>query len=296
MDNKNTKKKRMNPRTRRTIVNVLMLLILVLGFAGLVWADAAYNDSNFECDFYRVKTKTAEERVRLVFLTDVHLKQYGNDNAALINNVRKLSPDLIILGGDLVLSESAEYSGMLSMCTQLSNIAPVYGVLGNHENVRIYYHSDAALPDKFIEAGVKLLRNQYETIVVKDMKIDIVGIDSSSNNFELYGAKEFMDGYNAADTGSYKIVIAHEPKVFDILTAYGYDFDFGMAGHVHGGIIRVPMFGGLYSVEEGWLPKYDSGIYTLDNGASLLVSRGLGNSTRVPRLNNVPELSVVDLY
>ena len=55
------------------------------------------------------------------------------------------------------------------------------------------------------------------------------------------------------------------------------------------------MFGPLYSAEEGFLPDYAGGSYTLANRATLIVSRGLGDSSQVPRINNVPELSVIDI-
>ena len=68
-----------------------------------------------------------------------------------------------------------------------------------------------------------------------------------------------------------------------------------MAGHTHGGIVRLPALGGLYSAEEGLLPVYDGGQHALDNGAELIVSRGLGHSGRVPRIFNLPELVVIDV-
>ena len=61
------------------------------------------------------------------------------------------------------------------------------------------------------------------------------------------------------------------------------------------GIVRLPKIGPLYSAEEGFLPDYAGGSYELANNATLIVSRGLGDSSRVPRINNVPELSVIDI-
>ena len=72
-------------------------------------------------------------------------------------------------------------------------------------------------------------------------------------------------------------------------------FDLALAGHTHGGIVRLPKIGPLYTAEEGFLPDYAGGSYTLANNATLIVSRGLGDSSRAPRINNVPELSVIDI-
>ena len=74
-----------------------------------------------------------------------------------------------------------------------------------------------------------------------------------------------------------------------------YSFELGLAGHTHGGIVRLPKIGPLYTAEEGFFPDYAGGSYTLANNATLIVSRGLGDSSWVPRINNVPELSVIDI-
>ena len=89
--------------------------------------------------------------------------------------------------------------------------------------------------------------------------------------------------------------MAHIPVLFDKqLSRYG--FDLGLAGHVHGGVVRLPFLGGLYSKEEGFFPRFTAGKYVLDGKQSLIVSRGLGDSSPFPpRINNMPELVVIDI-
>ena len=84
------------------------------------------------------------------------------------------------------------------------------------------------------------------------------------------------------------------PHVFHNTTRV-IQLELGLAGHNHGGIVILPGFGPLYSDEEGWLPKYADGEYTLKNGAKLIVGRGLGDSGGAPRINNVPVLVIVDV-
>jgi predicted MPP superfamily phosphohydrolase len=74
-----------------------------------------------------------------------------------------------------------------------------------------------------------------------------------------------------------------------------YDFDLGIAGHVHGGIVNIPLLGGLYSEEEGFFPTYYGGRNILSNQKPLIISRGLGDSSPIPRINNMPELVVIDV-
>ena len=96
------------------------------------------------------------------------------------------------------------------------------------------------------------------------------------------------------DPSEYCILMAHIPILFDKLSEYS--FDLGIAGHVHGGIVNVPFLGGLYSAEEGFFPRYTVGKYTLENRQTLIISAGLGDSSAFPpRINNMPELVVIDI-
>ena len=89
--------------------------------------------------------------------------------------------------------------------------------------------------------------------------------------------------------------MAHIPILFDTQLS-AYDFDLGIAGHTHGGIVKLPFIGGLYTNEEGFLPNYVSGKYTLNKKQSLIISAGLGDSSFFPpRINNAPELVVIDI-
>jgi hypothetical protein len=71
-------------------------------------------------------------------------------------------------------------------------------------------------------------------------------------------------------------------------------FDLVLAGHAHGGQIRLPIVGALYAPEQGWFPLYTSGIYARGT-TQMVVSRGLGRSVFPFRLLNPPELVIVQL-
>lgn len=122
----------------------------------------------------------------------------------------------------------------------------------------------------------------------------MIGIEGKPEDFASYGAKECMEAQEAEDQYDLRICIAHVPTYFPEKLG-NYSFDLGLAGHTHGGIVRLPKLGALYSAEEGLFPEYGGGVYTLDNKATLIVSRGLGDSDKWPRINNVPELSVIDI-
>ena len=293
-------KKKVTPEGRqkrwKRILLDLLILLAVLAVAALsILSDIRYNRTHYTAEFYQVHSRKLTESCRIVFLTDVHLREYGADNCDLVQDIRDLKPDLILLGGDLVTyGAGSSYDNMLSLCRQLTDIAPVCGVLGNHEDELYFLDGDQQLPDRFAEAGVNILRNEEARYTIHDNVISILGVEGAPEDFANYGAKEFMDSAEQETDYQFRICLAHVPTYFPDVLA-DYSFELGLAGHTHGGIIRLPKFGPLYSSEEGFFPEYAGGSYTLDNGGTLIVSRGLGDSSRVPRINNIPELSVIDV-
>lgn len=282
-------------RWKRLLLTATVLAILIATMARLLWENIRYNRTHYTAEFYQIHSRKLTRSFRIVFLTDVHLREYGADNCNLVQDIRNLKPDLILLGGDMATYDvGPSYDNMLSLCSQLAGIAPVCGVLGNHEDELYFLDGDTDLVDRFTEAGVRVLRNQETVYLINDNTISILGIEGNSRDFDKYGAREFMDRAEQKTNYDFRICIAHVPTYFpDALE--NYSFELGLAGHTHGGIIRLPMIGPLYSAEEGFFPTYGGGSYAMANGGTLIVSRGLGDSSAVPRINNVPELSVIDI-
>ncbi len=291
---KHAEKKAGKSRFKKGMQFLAKFLFLILLVAGGLAKNIYDNRTNYTAEFYQVSSRKLTHSIRVVFLTDVHLREYGMDNSDLVEDIENLSPDLILLGGDLVKDTENSYDNMISLCRQLSELAPVCGVLGNHEDVKIYHQGDEELVKRFEDAGVKILRNEETSYSLYDNTVSVIGIEGKPEDFASYGAKECMEAQEAEDQYDLRICIAHVPTYFPE-ELKNYSFDLGLAGHTHGGIVRLPKLGALYSAEEGLFPEYGGGVYTLDNKATLIVSRGLGDSDKWPRINNVPELSVIDI-
>lgn len=274
------------------ILIILLLLALIAGIAVFIYGQ--YTRTHYRISFYQETSRKVSGNIRIAVISDIHNREYGENNEALVSDLRALKPDLILLPGDMVIRENEDYQPMLDLVSELSGIAPCYGVLGNHESERIYYRDDRALPGKFENAGLKLLRNAMEEIRIGDNTVQLIGVEGTAYGFEEYGGREFMDKTDI-DPSAYCILMAHVPVLFDTqLSVYG--FDLGIAGHVHGGIVNLPFFGGLYSDEEGFFPHFTAGRYTLQNQQTLIISAGLGDSKAFPpRINNTPELVVIDI-
>ena len=290
---KQTKKKKHGfLRILLRILSIMLLLTLIIGT--VVFINGRYARTSYEIRFYQETSGKVSGNIRIAVISDLHNREYGENNEALISDLRTLKPDLILFPGDMVIREEENYRPMLNLVSDLSGIAPCCGVLGNHESERIYYRDDKALPEKFENAGLKLLRNAREEIRIGSDTVQLIGVEGTAYGFEEYGGREFMD-HTQIDPSAYCILMAHIPVLFETQLS-GYGFDLGIAGHVHGGIVNLPFLGGLYSAEEGFFPHFTAGKYTLQNQQTLIISAGLGDSKPFPpRINNPPELVVIDI-
>ncbi|MBQ3371758.1 MAG: metallophosphoesterase [Oscillospiraceae bacterium] len=292
MKKETAKKKHGFLRALLRILAVLLILALIIGIA--VYYYSLYTKTHYIISFYQETSKKVSDNIRIAVIADIHDREYGENNEVLISDLRALKPDLILFPGDMVIREEDDYQPMLNLVSALTEIAPCYGVLGNHESERIYYGNDKDLPEKFENAGLKLLRNSLKKIRIGKDTIQLIGVEGTAYGFEEYGGREFMDKADI-DPSAYSILMAHIPILFDSQLS-GYGFDLGIAGHVHGGIVNFPFFGGLFSDEEGFFPKFTAGKYILDNQQTLIISAGLGDSKPFPpRINNTPELVVIDI-
>ncbi len=240
---------------------------------------------------YSPKVKNGET-IRVIALADLHNSQFGQDNTELVNHIYNLKPDMIVIAGDMVNKNDPDTSIVLSLCNQLKEIAPVYYGFGNHEMVMIY-QNDIRLDYALEEMGIAIFKNTAVTAEIKGTTFLIGSLPSSAEGFyDDSRFAEYMGKYLEEDD-SFKLLITHfSDMYYDILA--DAKIDLGICGHFHGGQIQVPGLGGLYSVDHGFFPEYCNGLYQLENG-SIYVSRGLGNSRKIPRINNRPELAVLDI-
>lgn len=277
---------------------LLIICILILASAGVVIY--SYHDQNklgYELyHLYSDKVQTGET-IRVITLADLHNKEFGTDNEELISDVARMKPDLILIAGDMVDKSSDNTSIALNLCLRLQEIAPLYYGFGNHESNMVYVNGIRF--DKELEAaGVPLLINSFDSITVKGTAIDIgsVATDDEDDQFEQYAA-DFVNDFETDNPDTHlKIMITHFPSLY-------YDkmkearFDLGVCGHLHGGQIRLPIVGGVYAEwnhKIDLFPKYCYGRFKLDN-CTIIVSRGLGNHEILPRINNRPEITVIDI-
>ncbi|MCI8582081.1 MAG: metallophosphoesterase [Dorea sp.] len=243
------------------------------------------------------------EAVKLIFLSDLHGKQYGKRNQELIAAIAKERPDYILIGGDLLTrnNESTERTA-LGLLQRLVKICPVYLANGNHEQrMRMKPEEYQGRYERYIRKaesfGVHVLANETEDCDMKGIPAAISGLEIPlacyahfhSRNLESADIKERL---GKAVRGRYQILLAHSPVYFDAYVKWGADLV--LSGHLHGGVIGIPKFGGLITPQAKLFPKYSGGLHRKGKRIGI-VSRGLGTHTVNIRLFNPAEVVAVTL-
>ena len=229
------------------------------------------------------------ENLRVAVLSDLHDREFGPDNQDLIRQIAALKPDLIAVAGDMVNASNGNPDVILNLCAGMVEIAPVYFCPGNHES-NLMYEQGSPIESQLLELGVHVLINRAEEATVHRTPLLIGGIPTSPEDFAAYGA-EFFQEYEKS--GAFKLLLAHYPGLYYEALAEG-TVDLGVCGHYHGGQVWLPLLGGLYHGDTGLFPKYSGGLYRLDN-STIFVSRGMGGHNVLPRINNRPELAIIDI-
>lgn len=277
-------------RAKKIWIRILVTLaICALCAFGLYQAYLRLTDqSHLDETFYQVESDKLVSNMRIVFLTDLHLSTFGENNIELVTRVQALKPDLILIGGDMNIRNNDDYSVVISLCQQLVDITDVYYALGNHELSRILTNDWDIYND--VEAtGVTMLNNIYVKVQVGDNVLYIGGVSQPKADIPMYSNGIIQ---SLAEADGFKLLLSHYPSNYDMI--YPYDIDLVLAGHLHGGQINLPYFDGVFSPEDGLFPDYTEGEFT-ENGTTMIVGRGLGNSHDFPRINNPPEIVIIDL-
>ena len=238
---------------------------------------------------------------RLVQLSDIHNQATeGPGNNKIINSVQKLQPDIITITGDLFDGDRTNIPNNLQLVKELTSIAPVYMVLGNHEFANDDYIKLIQLVE---EAGAQVMRNELVTINDPGAPITIIGLDDPAAwGWPLsYKAQEQLTAKTLNkimalpefNSTSPRLILAHRPELWpQYLLANPLII---LSGHTHGGQIRLPLIGAIYVPNQPLLAQYDEGIFAIAN-SYLIINRGLGNSFINCRFNNYPEIITIDFY
>ena len=261
------------------IITLLLLCAVVFSYFQNNWLSI----SRFTITSHEI----TGDGLKIIQLSDLHSKEFGENQHRLVTKVQALSPDIIAFTGDIIDKDKYDEKTVLSLLKQLKEIAPTYYVTGNHE----YWSGKYDQLEKIIKStGVTILHNQREKLQLNGTTFLLAGIDdpaisneASAVTVETELAKT-LEGVNDQD---FVVLLSHRPEVYSVYAEH--NIDLVLSGHAHGGQVRLPFVGGLVAPDQGFLPKYTAGKYEQDDTA-MIVNRGLGNSIIPQRVFNTPEI------
>lgn len=317
-------KKNMKKYKKSILITALTVFIILLFFA--LYAPLVEKTYSF-----------GKGNIKVALITDYHSATLYYES--LINKLINNTPDIILLGGDIIDDEEDVYGAELLLKTlsesPFSNI-PKFYVTGNHE---FWSNRIVEFKDLVKKYNIVVLDNLSPSFLIniKDENILISGIcdpyvikydnlgrfikkdyeenwqdkwvkDYLYNNFLTYdNILKKINNINGYENilwlkniivenanikkieNSHKVLLTHRPEFVESYSKLPYEYI--LSGHTHGGQVNIPfILNGLYAPNQGLFPKYAGGLYNIDNGKNLIVSRGLSFNPIMPRIFNKAEL------
>ena len=265
---------------------VVMLIIVVFLIYGAVL--------NFfpTIEYYKVESENAPEEFRIVLLSDLHEFEHGRNSEKLMNMVALCNPDVVCIAGDLITKDGRHSDRMLRLLERLSKKYCVVYAPGNHEIRRRDYEEYAK---KVRKMSLHYLENEDYSwkpgVLITGLSLPIDWYRKFWEKKEL-SESDMGDFVGTNRDEKFRILIAHNPEYFPSYAKWGADLT--LSGHVHGGIMRLPIVGGVIAPSLQLFPKYDAGEFRL-GGKTMIISRGLGLHHIRLRFFNRPEISCIDI-
>lgn len=276
-------------RKKGSIILLASLLLASLLFAALI-TRIVWENRSLELNSYHVISDRLPKEFdgfRIAQVSDLHNTEIGKENEKLLSLLSEAEPDMIAITGDMIDSRNTNVDKALAFAKEAVQIAPCYYVTGNHEARTSEYSS---LKEGLTALGVTVLEDAKAQIILSGERITLVGVaDPSFQTESLLESK--LDALTSGENG-YMILLSHRPELFQVYARSNADLV--LSGHAHGGQFRLPLIGGIVAPDQGLFPKYDAGVYT-EGDTNMVVSRGIGNSILPFRINNRPEVVLIEL-
>lgn len=262
---------------------IVNLLILAFGINGFCIEPFHLTQSHFE-----IQVPGLSHPARIIQLSDIHMEYTTKRERSLPDLIARLHPDMIVITGDLIsdsnIGDPQTAADLRSLLEQLDAPLGIYIVNGNVE-------TPSLLKTMLQGTGVHVLQNEIVRIPEFGSNFVLAGLSYWPQDFERQQLSALMSQTRPDD---FSVLLYHTPDL--IYTARDLHVDLYLAGHTHGGQVRIPFFGALFA-NSVYGKRFEMGLYHVD-GTTLFVSRGLGFSGGIaPRIRflSPPEVVVVDL-
>ena len=227
-------------------------------------------------------------KFRVVQFSDTHL-----DNNYTIKDLEKLvriinlqEPDIIVFTGDLIdsVDDSRYPEHAMETLGRLDARLGKVAVFGNHDYGSQGYRYYREMMEA---AGFEVLANEAVRYDAGGgMIVNVAGLDDA-----LLGTPDYKKVSGLLTKKYFDIIVMHEPDEIEHFEQDSYEL--ALAGHSHGGQIRLPFIGEISTPPLA--KEYVRGMYEMGDGRKLYVSSGIGTTTIPVRLMNIPEIAVIDV-
>jgi predicted MPP superfamily phosphohydrolase len=279
------------------LIGVIVLICIVEWIREIVTFKVTHYDIKSD------KLNVLNHERKIVFLSDLHNERYGKNNEKLFDAVKDQNPDLILIGGDMLVGKANIPAKVAEdFVSKLMEICPVYYANGNHEQrMKVYPETYGTAFDKYqsnlVNRGVQFLENQHETLSFDGCQVRLYGLEIPVGFYKKFRKQTLpvdvvREQIGEPEADCYNILLAHNPTYTKTYLEWGADLI--LAGHFHGGVVRIPKLGGIITPQWHMFPKY-SGELTEKNGKYVVVSKGLGAHTLKIRFLNPAEIVVLHI-
>jgi uncharacterized protein len=227
---------------------------------------------------------TGFDGIRVAHFSDAHLgfNKDAEDLAELVNRIRDAGPEMICFTGDIVDSNAEDLIPAVPVLASLHAPLGKYAILGNHD-----YKNTGMLTELWKSAGFQVLRNESQLIRRGNEVIAVAGLEDL-----LHGKPDPEAASKNIPEGTFTLLLMHEPDYANMAEAY--PFHLQLSGHSHGGQIRMPLLGAVFTPFGS--QKYIAGLYyTEATRMPVYVNRGFGETYMPFRLLCRPELTLLTL-
>lgn len=266
--------------------NILIYFILLIAL--LLLYSKYIEPYNLIVKEYKIENKEIPQSfdgIKIVHFSDIHIGSTVNNKYLnkVVNLINKQKPDIVIFTGDMIDKRKnltdTEIEDIKNTLSKIKSNLGNYAITGNHD---IKHLNDFK---KIMDTNFTILDNEEKLIYYKEnIPISLVGLSDSSETKINYEVLEKENNY-------YKIIICHEPDEYKKIS--NYNFNIMLSGHSHGGQVRLPFIGKIYT-PIGAKTYYDE-YYKLNN-KEIFISNGIGTSTIDIRFNSTPSINLYRLY
>ena len=264
------------------IISIFILIILYARYIGT---------SGFNTDEYTIydnNLPNSFDGLKIVHFSDIHYNRAINIDKInkIVDEINLINPDIVVFTGDLIDKDmdltKKDYDNLAKNLSKIKAKISKYAIVGEDDEEDI-----DKVTSVFEQSGFVYLDNSSDIIYKPDSSSILIGGTAPLT----YDKDDIDKTINDSDI-SYKIILIHEPDIAKKIKG-NYQVNLILAGHTHGGQIRLPYIGAIYNHE--YAKEYHDNYYNLD-GANFYISSGIGVSTINYRLWNRPSINLYRIY